>query len=356
MSIATRATLFLSLLPAIATASSLPSINVINLDRDTARLESVLKQLTDKGVPLESIQRQPAVLGSALSNEEMRSNTTRMARWFATRGMIGCFLSHRNFWQRTLEGDAEWALVVEDDVEVEDNFYERVVAAVKELDGCPEAHGEWDVLMIGAIGCVNPERSFGLNRINSFVSGGGRTPKRLSEHIHVPRRPFGTHAYVLSKRGAAKLLRVASLASMHVDAVAWGIQELNLYCVHPMLAHQAFDDSTVGGTQRGPEALIPNLVIDPYTRITLRWAFNEPVINVPFTGVTLTIGRSLLLLIVGYAVAAATGSRALFAAHTMLTISCFLLLRVMVQPAAAARLDDDAGGAPAPPPPERISA
>ena len=111
------------------------------------------------------------------------------------------------------------------------------------------------------------------------------------------------------------------------------MKDLHLYCVHPMLAHQAFDDSTIGGTQRGPEAWIPNLVIDDYTRITLRWAFNEPVVRIPFTGVCLTIGRAFLWLIAGYALSVATGSKALLAWHTTLTVACFLLLRSMVQPA-----------------------
>ena len=82
----------------------------------------------------------------------------------------------------------------------------RVTAAVNELQGCDETRDQWDVLLLGALGCVNPSRSYGLNRINAFVSGGGREPRQVTEHIHVPRRPFGTHAYVLSKRGAAALL------------------------------------------------------------------------------------------------------------------------------------------------------
>eukprot|EP00977_Amphora_coffeiformis_P007795 scaffold1697_cov180-Amphora_coffeaeformis.AAC.31 len=36
-------------------------------------------------------------------------------------------------------------------------------------------------------------------------------------------RPFGTHAYVLSKRGAEKLLRRAWKATYHVDCVISGI-------------------------------------------------------------------------------------------------------------------------------------
>ena len=211
-------------------------------------------------------------------------------------------------------------------------------AAISELEACAEARGTWDVLLIGALGCVNPSGRHGLNRINAFVSGGGRKPRKLSEHIHVPRRPFGTHAYALSKRGAAKLLRRASKASIHVDAVAWGLPELNIYCVHPMLAYQAFDQpTTIGDTSGGLEERLPNICIDPYTRITLKWCFNEPVIVVPGLGMTLTIGRSLVLLVLGYAVAFITDSLILLAAHSALTVIVFCLLRVMVRPVSDGR-------------------
>jgi hypothetical protein len=186
-----------------------------------------------------------------------------------------------------------------------------------------------------AIGCVNPDRKYGLNRINAFVSGGGRKPRRVTEHVYVPHRAFGTHAYALSKRGATKLLALAPVATLHVDAVIWGIPSLNLYCVHPQLAHQVFADSTIGGTNGGIEQRLPNVVIDRYTRITLRWAFNEPVFIIPGLRIQLTIGRSLMLCVLGFAAAAATGSLSLLTAHSALTLAVFFLLRHMVQPVSA---------------------
>ena len=77
-------------------------ITVINLDKDTERLKTVLAQLEKKGVPLDVIERQPAVLGAALDASELRRRTTLLARMFATRGMIGCYLSHVDFWRRTM--------------------------------------------------------------------------------------------------------------------------------------------------------------------------------------------------------------------------------------------------------------
>ena len=307
-------------------------ISVINLDRDEARLASVMRELKAQGVLKSAFERQSAVLGSSLSDEELCANTTFLARWLATRGMIGCYLSHRNFWKSVQQRDAEWAVVLEDDVQLEDAFCARVSQAVEELQACAETRDKWDVLMLGALGCVNPERKYGGGRISAFIAGGGRKPRQVTEHVHVPHRPFGTHAYALSKRGAAKLLQRAPIASSHIDAVAWGLRDLNLYCVHPMLAHQAFDDSSIGGTQGGPESRLPNVCIDEYTKITLRWAFNEPVLYVVPLKLKLTIGRSLLLLVLGYAAALLSGSRALLAIHSGVFVATAMLIRHMAQP------------------------
>ena len=77
------------------TPSSLFPISVINLDRDTARLVGVSEQLKSAGVSLGCVERLPAVYGASLSPKELKENASLLARLFATKGMIGCYLSHR---------------------------------------------------------------------------------------------------------------------------------------------------------------------------------------------------------------------------------------------------------------------
>ena len=220
-----------------------------------------------------------------------------------------------------------------------------------------DAGGDWDVLLVGALGCVNPSGRYGLNRINAFIGGGGRAARRVSPRVTVPRRPFGTHAYVLSKRGAAKLLRRASLATYHIDAVCWGIGDLRLFCCAPMLAHQAFQGpSTIGAVLGGLEVALPNVVLDAYTGATLPWAFNEPVVRVPGLGTVLTIGRSLGLGALGFALvlglhllaalrgatlglespaALAVAANRFLALHASAVVAMFALLRCMLVPRPA---------------------
>lgn len=317
-------------------------ISVINLDKDLLRWESVTAELRAKGADMDVVKRLPAVYGKELSPEELRVSTSRAARLFCTPGMIGCYLSHRNFWKKTLEESAPSQVVVEDDVQVCEGFSERIEACVAELENNPETSGgKWDVLLLGALGCVHPEGKYKLNRINAFVAGGGRRTRRVTDHCHVPRRPFGTHAYVLSKSGAEKLLRCAGTAAYHVDAVAWGLKELNLLCCDPMLAHQAMaTPSTIGAITTGIENWLPKFKIDEYTGVTFEWAFNEPCIRLPGCGIVLTIGRCLSLGMIGFALGIAFLEQApwLLPSHATICVLLFCLLRSMVSPVGTTTL------------------
>ena len=109
-----------------------------------------------------------------------------------------------------LSGRHEQQAVLEDDAVLSDDFCEKLDELVATLDGCAETSGKWDVLVLGAFGSVQPDRDgrIGVRDVNAIVAGGWRRPRKVARMprsdllIHVPRRPFGTHAYVISKRGA----------------------------------------------------------------------------------------------------------------------------------------------------------
>ena len=299
---ATRHDLFNSGLPSVkARQKHLSHLHIINLDKDAVRWKSVTAELASKGVYQHQIYRIPGVYGKELSKTEMVNNSTRVARHFCTKGTIGCYLSHRNFWQRTVElsdpnkeHSTTYQVVLEDDVIVADDFMTKIESIIQELDNCNATKdGNWDVVLLGALGCVHPEGKYGFNRVAAFMAGGGRKPRQVTEHCFVPRRPMGMHAYLLSERGAKKLLRQAWYASGHVDVVAWGIQNIDILCVHPMLANQSMSvPSTIGAVTEGLETRLPKFVLDRYTGITFEWAFNAPVLR--FGSFVLTMGRSIL--------------------------------------------------------------
>jgi hypothetical protein len=90
--------------------------------------------------------------------------------------------------------------------------------------------------------------------------------------------------------------------------------------------------STLGAIHYGLEARLPRIVLDEYTRVTLPWAFNEPIIKLGPIPFTFTLGRCLGSICLGYALSAATRSRRLLAAHSALSFACCCLVRVLVRP------------------------
>ena len=95
----TRLSILAAVLASIHSASAaapMPRALLINLPKHTERYEKVRQQLQSADIPYE---KAPACDGKLLSDEEMKANVTFFGRRFLTRGMIGCFLSHRACWQ-----------------------------------------------------------------------------------------------------------------------------------------------------------------------------------------------------------------------------------------------------------------
>lgn len=284
------------------TTPLLPTIHIINLDHDTHRWETVSKELTSKSITSETaqIKRFSAIYGKNLSPKELHANATEFATRFVTRGIVGCYLSHRRLWEAVSASDEPYQIIFEDDVTITPDFWEKLHVVLQELEENEEtSNNNWDVLMLGAIGCVHPEGRHGLNRVFSVFAGGTRTRRKLTDHIHVPRRPMGTHAYILTKKGAHKLCHEAYYAAGHVDIVAWGIPDLKLYCCHPMLVRRKEDLPSSLAETNGmiPSLISSDVTIDNYTGANLAWALNTPVLR--FGDFVMTVGRGSTLCATG---------------------------------------------------------
>merc|ERR1712194_211210 len=85
-------------------------------------------------------------------------------------------------------------------------------------------------------------------KLYSYMCGGARpSPGRsrtISPNLFVPHRPAGTHAYMISLKGAETLRRLCPKARYHVDLLAWGQPELRLYAARDFLATQRFGNDT----------------------------------------------------------------------------------------------------------------
>jgi glycosyl transferase family 25 len=166
--------------------TSLSSAFLLNLDRDTERLEHMRDQLKKAHI---SFERLSGILGDALP-ADLRSY------FFAAdgsplttmkRGELGCYASHVRALQLIASGAyGEAVLVMEDDLDIETGFRETLQEA---FDRLPQ---KWDILRLSS----PPRRAF----LPVALLKGGRLLVKYSKI------PNSAGAYVVTPQGAKKFL------------------------------------------------------------------------------------------------------------------------------------------------------
>lgn len=207
---------------------------VINLDRDKERWESVQKQC--EKISTNPI-RIPAVYGAKLSDNERREQTTHFCYNFCTASMIGCWLSHKKCWEYIVENNIDRCLILEDDAIFIDDFSSKLEKVMKDVPS------DWDVLLLGTVLSCSPNNCGMLSKIADFLKSLYIRPsiskEKITDNIYRPSVFTGTQAYLITKEGAIKLLKLLSLADGHVDiGIASKSQNIKLYSTSPSLVIQ----------------------------------------------------------------------------------------------------------------------
>ena len=169
---------------------------IINLDRQPERLGRM--KLLFEGLGLR-FNRVSAVDGKRLSEEEIRSWQSGDAGSRQLRaGETACFLSHRECWQRIVDEELSCAAIFEDDLHLGTD----AAALLRSGAWVPE---EADVIKI--------ETKLKYARVDRspLCKVGGRTLNRLRS------RHAGAGGYIVTRKGAEKLLRMSETFSSPAD-------------------------------------------------------------------------------------------------------------------------------------------
>lgn len=114
-------------------------------------------------------------------------------------GAIGASLSHFKAWTRAKGSSAPALVIFEDDIVLPPDFKERLGRVFDDLKTT-----DWDVIQL---------------QVTRYTNGGiGAKPIKGSEPWHSVDSLMGAHAYVVSRRGAERLLARAYPIELHVDA------------------------------------------------------------------------------------------------------------------------------------------
>lgn len=161
-------------------------VYVINLERNPERFVFISKRLEELKI---NFNRIDAVDGHALSEqfiEEFRENSKRSKGWL--KGQVGCFLSHRIAWQKIVDNDSEYGLVLEDDLHISSHLK----SFIYDFKWIPK---EADIVRIEST--TNWVKLTNKARVND---------RELSL---IYNDSWGAGAYIISKEAAASLLRQA---------------------------------------------------------------------------------------------------------------------------------------------------
>ena len=112
------------------TEQSYPPIYVLNLDRSIQRWEKMETELNSQNI---NAIRLSGVDGRKLTKKELSTVSTSLSTYLQPKGVIGCYLSHKKFWQLIVDESLPSAIVFEDDVKLSDNFIEKLTTNLKEF-------------------------------------------------------------------------------------------------------------------------------------------------------------------------------------------------------------------------------
>lgn len=214
---------------------------VINLDRSPDRLKHIKNQLNKLNLPHPFVRIQ-GVDGFKLSDEQITTITPSPNLGVSklefprqlTKGEIGCFLSHRKCWQRLVESDNNWAIIMEDDI----LFSSRAEFYVSSTNWIPR---KADLIQLSSI---LPQQSFKANRQKIFLPNGDALLELIKP------TPIGAQAYLISKSSAQKALEMSSVITCPVDDFLFSYrskfrQITRTYRLNPSICIPSIFESTI---------------------------------------------------------------------------------------------------------------
>ena len=121
----------------------IPHIFVVNLDRAKSRWEHIQEVMKNAEL---NVERLPGVDGRTLTKQELNTVSTKIGTFFQPRGVIGCYLSHRRFWQYVVDRNYSSSIIFEDDVRLIPGFKNKLTTSLQKLEN---DKFEYDVIFLG---------------------------------------------------------------------------------------------------------------------------------------------------------------------------------------------------------------
>ena len=169
---------------------------VINLDKNIEKYDNIKKRFFNLGI---NPERFKAIYAKELDNEYIKKvthpfvqNTIENGRYIdsdiGTLGAVGCSLSHIKLWEMLLNSNEDMFLILEDDASINSYYINDINEYLNKIYSIDK---NWDYIFLGylkpTIKSVDIKVSNDIYKVNEIT--------------------FQTHAYIINKSGAQKLLK-----------------------------------------------------------------------------------------------------------------------------------------------------
>lgn len=198
----------------------------------------------------------------------------------------GIALSHLSAWKKISKSNNEYCIVLEDDAK----FYPYYSIETLEtmINDTPS---DFDILYLGTV--IDSESDYPLTynitgTISSMLNINNKNNKNINNNIKIPKFSYGAHAYLLSKKGAKKLIELSDgIIDFHIDLHLSCLQaanKINAYSVRKRLVYQTSGINTSISTNIGSTSpvLISNILtllkIEDY--LSLSYVLNVSIYNI----------------------------------------------------------------------------
>lgn len=213
-------------------SDTIDCIYIINLPRQKSRLNSILSHLSKCSIPFNIID---AVDGTTFE-EKQQSQHAPDALIKLSKGQIACYLSHIKAWNAFIESGNQFAWILEDDSRIKYIYARKLDRLINELN---KIDLSWDFIYTyrGEPRVLVYE----LNRLNlqSFIDKFQRqSDYAISKHFTLNAPCTCSAGYIISRNGAAKLIKLSKQITLPIDVqISLNQSELNMYALSNHLTY-----------------------------------------------------------------------------------------------------------------------
>jgi len=213
--------------------------------------DKLITHLENKGILARWIE---AVDGKELQNEKIKKNTRLLYSLFGSKNSIAIAMSHMKAWEKFLKTNQPYTIIFEDDVIIDNNFSDKLTINLKNTPS------NFDLLYLGCFGCQKSTNT--LSIIFSFLGEGNIDYRNINDYINKPFIALALHAYVISRQGAIKLLKLLKgNIYFHLDYCIQNLSSnnlINVYSLNERIAYQTSTDSDISSTASNTHPLLLN--------------------------------------------------------------------------------------------------